>query len=87
MDKIEQQLLTIWEEVLRKDGIGLDDSFFTSGGTSIKVIQLHDLIYNIYPDIVEITDIFTYPSISELANVIRERQAQVGAEDTRQTNL
>ncbi|WP_264529208.1 non-ribosomal peptide synthetase [Flavobacterium sp. N502540] len=36
----EKLLVSIWEEVLKKEGIGIKDNFFTVGGDSIKSIQI-----------------------------------------------
>ncbi len=38
--ELEKELVKIWELVLMKENIGIEDDFFTLGGHSIKIIQV-----------------------------------------------
>lgn len=39
-DEMEEKLALIWSEVLKKDKVGVKDSFFEMGGNSLKAIQI-----------------------------------------------
>ena len=39
-NEIEEKLALIWSEVLKKDKVGIKDSFFEMGGNSLKAIQI-----------------------------------------------
>lgn len=70
---IENFLTGIWERVLQKEKIGVNDNFFDIGGNSLLVMQTHSLIENVYPELTTIPDLFAYPSISKLAEFIMKR--------------
>ncbi|MBW7476951.1 non-ribosomal peptide synthetase [Paenibacillus oenotherae] len=69
-NEIEEKLLQICSGVLETEGIGMDDSFFDHGGTSIQINQIYAQVDVVYPNIVTVTDMFTYPSIAKLAQFI-----------------
>jgi amino acid adenylation domain-containing protein/non-ribosomal peptide synthase protein (TIGR01720 family) len=71
---LEKQLLAIWSELLAIDSIGIDDKFFDIGGNSLLSMTLQKNICDRLDINLSITDIFTYPSIRELANFIAEPQ-------------
>jgi acyl carrier protein len=59
--------------VLGLSKVGIHDNFFQLGGNSLKIIRLLKLIDNLYPDMVKVNDLFDFATISQLANVIKER--------------
>lgn len=69
---LEKKLAGIWEELLEYRAIGIHDNFFDVGGNSMKVIQLHQRIQKDYPGGLEIYQIFSHPTIKELADLLRE---------------
>ncbi|MCL1809124.1 MAG: amino acid adenylation domain-containing protein [Clostridiales bacterium] len=67
----EVLLMNIWREVLGRNDIGVSDNFFDVGGNSIILVQaFNKLVQVLGPDTVKITDLFSYPTISELAEYI-----------------
>ncbi|QNN43932.1 non-ribosomal peptide synthetase [Pedobacter roseus] len=68
---IERELVSIWEEVLGREGIGVMDNFFELGGNSIKVIYLYREIKKRYLDEIQIHEIFSNPTIFQLNKLIR----------------
>ncbi len=72
-NEIEKNLYEIWKKVLNVDKIGTGDNFFDIGGSSILLIQVHSKIEKIYPEVVTGTDLFTYPTISKLAQYIKRK--------------
>ena len=65
----EEKLIKVWEEVLTRSGIGINDNFFEIGGDSIKAIQIAARLqrYNLK---LEIGDLFKYPTIKQLSYYI-----------------
>jgi len=53
--------------------IGLNDNIFEMGASSLKLAQIHEKIDEAYPDVVELTDFFDYPTIEELAGFVAKK--------------
>lgn len=75
LDQIEQDLVQIWEQVLGIKGVGTHYNFFDIGGNSMSLIQMHSLIEPMYAG-VTVINLFAYPSISKLAEYIRQTTYQ-----------
>ena len=67
---IEKNLAQIWREVLGVEIISIKDNFFDLGGNSLLLMRMHSKIETQYPDKVKITDVFSNPTISLLAEFI-----------------
>ncbi len=65
-NELEQKMVEIWEGVLGKEHIGINDNFFYSGGDSIKSIQILSRL-NRAGYKLAMKDIFQYPVIAELS--------------------
>ncbi|ASS65418.1 MULTISPECIES: non-ribosomal peptide synthetase [unclassified Paenibacillus] len=68
--EIEQSVSRIWRELLGRDSIGLQDSFFEIGGSSMLLAQMYERIEELYPGAILMTDIFGAPSIERLSALI-----------------
>jgi len=77
-NETEKTLQSIWESLLKRDGFGVNDNFFTIGGGSLKAIQLLSRITSRFSIHIQLTDIFNYPTIALLAAHI-DRQERVVA--------
>ncbi|MCU0288692.1 MAG: condensation domain-containing protein, partial [Acidobacteria bacterium] len=77
-DKLEQQLVETWAELLgkEKDKLGIDDNFFEIGGHSLKVTILIARMHKIFNVKLPLTEIFRGPTIRELAARIRKSSDQ-----------
>jgi polyketide synthase PksM len=64
-DKTEQALVDIWEELLKRENIGIHDNFFALGGQSLLAIQLVSTICKELGVKIGIKDLFANPSIAE----------------------
>jgi amino acid adenylation domain-containing protein len=63
----------IWARVLGLAEIDVNQNFYDMGGDSILAGQLFNEINHEYPEIINISDIFSYPSIMELSKYIDEK--------------
>lgn len=62
----EELLVSIWQEVLGTERIGILDNFFDFGGDSIKSIQVSSRLYQAGYK-VDMKHLFKYPAIAELS--------------------
>jgi len=70
--KTERQIQEIWCGLLDVRHVDVYDQFFEIGGNSFLVSQMHYQIEKLYPGCITVADIFSYPTISELADFIRK---------------
>ncbi|HLP62490.1 MAG TPA: amino acid adenylation domain-containing protein, partial [Candidatus Deferrimicrobium sp.] len=68
---VEKKLAEIWEKVLGRMNIGINENFFQVGGDSIKSIQIISRL-NSAGYKLEMKDLFQYPTISELAPHVKK---------------
>ena len=65
---LKEQLIKIWQSVLKQETISLTDNFFELGGTSISLISIQEKIAEKIGYSLAITDLFRYPTINSLVN-------------------
>lgn len=68
----------IWKKVLGYEEIGVNESFFDIGGDSILLSKVYTAIENKYPGKVQMGDLFSYTSVSQLAAYI-DSQNETGS--------
>jgi acyl-CoA synthetase (AMP-forming)/AMP-acid ligase II/acyl carrier protein len=64
--EIERRLKEICDKVLGR-AIGVGDNLFDIGASSLKLIEIHEQLDELYPNQVELTELLDYPTIAELA--------------------
>ena len=62
----------IWEQLLKVDGIKLDDNFFDLGGHSLLTIKLIHAIEAATGEQVTIADVFENPTVREFARLLTD---------------
>ncbi|MFC4634985.1 amino acid adenylation domain-containing protein [Dokdonia ponticola] len=75
-NELQEQLVAIWEKVLQKDKIGIQDNFFDLGGHSLLAVKIASDIQRMLDVKVEITKLFLEPTIAELAIEIENQSWQ-----------
>ena len=73
---MEEKLVTIWEQVLKVEQVGINDNFFELGGHSLLVTQLVSRIRDTFNIEIPLRDLFTAPTVSQLAASIEQSQQQ-----------
>jgi len=73
----EQRLAAIWSQVLGVEQIGLDDNFFELGGHSLDALRLIGAINQALGLQLNISVLFTAPSVGQLVRVIDAGQPNV----------
>ncbi|MFN8578548.1 MAG: amino acid adenylation domain-containing protein [Candidatus Sericytochromatia bacterium] len=67
-------LIDIWKKVLKLNNIDINSNFFELGGHSLIAIELIDSIIEYYQVDISLKELFSYPTISKLYNLIKEKQ-------------
>lgn len=76
---MEQHLKSIFDAVLEDKSVGAGDNFFELGISSLALAEIHQRIDDQYPGIIDITDLFEYQTISDVALFIQSKSGQAGA--------
>ena len=75
LSEIENKLTTIVDTAMQGKRVGLNDNLFEVGASSLKLIEIHERIDHDYPGLVDLTELFDFPTIAELA---RHLQSKLG---------
>ncbi len=71
-DRVELQLVAIWEQVLGIAPIGTRDNFFDLGGYSLLALRMFSAIEQIFGKRLPMALLFQTPTIEGLADVLRD---------------
>jgi acyl-CoA synthetase (AMP-forming)/AMP-acid ligase II/acyl carrier protein len=71
--ELERRLLGICEAALPGKSIGIDDNLFELGASSLKLIEIHETIDRDFPGLIDLTELFDFPTIAELAAHIERK--------------
>ena len=72
---IEDKLKTICDAALEGKRIDIHDNLFEIGASSLKLIEIHEQIDREYPGKIDLTELFDYPTIAELAQHLQSKLA------------
>ncbi len=73
LSEIEDKLKTICDTALEGKRIGVNDNLFEVGASSLKLIEIHERIDHEYPGLVDLTELFDFPTIAELARHLQSK--------------
>ena len=76
--EIEEKLRTICDTALGGKRVDVNDNLFELGASSLKLIEIHEQIDRLYPGQVDLTELFDFPTIAELA---RHLESKLGASE------
>ncbi|MBP6514733.1 MAG: non-ribosomal peptide synthetase, partial [Steroidobacteraceae bacterium] len=74
---VELRLKQIVDDALPGKRIELEDNLFEIGASSLSLIQIHEQIDQTWPGLVDLTEIFDYPTIAELARLVETKLGAV----------
>ena len=66
----ERQILLVCRNVMESDVVGINDNLFEIGISSLILSEVHQQIEDLYPDKVDIVDLFDHQMLAELAKYI-----------------
>jgi acyl-CoA synthetase (AMP-forming)/AMP-acid ligase II/aryl carrier-like protein len=64
---LEARLQSLCETALPGKRIDVNDNLFEIGASSLKLIEIHESIDRDFPGLVDLTELFDYPTITQLA--------------------
>ena len=73
--ELEEQLKTICDAALEGKRLEVNDNLFEVGASSLKLIEIHEQIDRLYPGKVDLTELFDFPTIAELAKHLEGKLA------------
>jgi acyl-CoA synthetase (AMP-forming)/AMP-acid ligase II len=73
LSEIENKLTTIVDTAMQGKRVGLNDNLFEVGASSLKLIEIHERIDHDYPGLVDLTELFDFPTIAELARHLQSK--------------
>jgi amino acid adenylation domain-containing protein len=76
-NRVEEQLASIWSDVLRRDRVGVRDNFFDLGGHSLLLIRVHARIRKELDQDIAVVDLFRYPTIESMASWLEQRRLKL----------
>ncbi|HEY4214428.1 MAG TPA: non-ribosomal peptide synthetase [Steroidobacteraceae bacterium] len=75
LSEIENRLKTICDAALEGKRVDVHDNLFEIGASSLKLIEIHEQIDREYPGQVDLTELFDFPTIAELARHLEAKLA------------
>ena len=73
---LEKQLCTLWQELLRRNTVGVRDDFFVLGGSSLLAVRLCAQIERALGHKVSLATLFKAPTVEQLARAIERKQSR-----------
>lgn len=64
--ELERKVAEVWKRVLRLDKVGVHDPFFDLGGDSLRLVQVHTELLELFGKAFTIMDLFRHPTIFAL---------------------
>lgn len=79
-NNLQRQLIRIWERLLGRQDVGIDDHYFDLGGHSILALQLFTEIEHLTGKRLPLATLFKAPTIRELASILQSTQRPISWE-------
>jgi acyl-CoA synthetase (AMP-forming)/AMP-acid ligase II/acyl carrier protein len=73
--RVEKQLKAIVDDALPGKHVDIDDNLFDIGASSLTLIQIHERIDELFPGQIDLTELFDFPTISQLARHLEAKLA------------
>lgn len=84
--EMEQMLVVIWQQVLHREQIGVNDHFMSIGGDSIKAIQITGKLRDAGWK-VTVKDVMEYPTVKEMAERLTPTEQKREVRDVQDSYL
>jgi acyl carrier protein len=72
---VEEEILSIWQESLGVEKIGVQDDFLALGGDSIQAARILFRVNERFSMDLQISDIFTTSTVASMANLVQEKKS------------
>lgn len=84
---LQERIAEIWQELLNVNNVGVKDNFFDLGGHSLLTVQVHRRLGELVDHQLSITDMFRYPTIQSLAEVLNRKAGEQHHRADQQTGI
>lgn len=74
---LEQLLVTLWQDVLPVEPIGIDDDFFALGGDSLHAMMVINRLRQRFDELFHLSTLFRSPTVRSLGQVLQENYPTV----------
>lgn len=71
---LERTIASVWQEVLNREKLGVNDNFFDLGGNSLLMAQVNAELKKVLKKDISVTEMFQYPSIGAVAEYLAKTQ-------------
>jgi natural product biosynthesis luciferase-like monooxygenase protein len=78
---IERTIAALWQELLGRERIGIDDNFFDVGGHSLLVVRMHRRLRELVAEPITLTDLYRFPTIRSLTDFLTRDAGASAAHD------
>lgn len=78
LSETEVKISGIWANFLCLDTIDIYESFYDMGGDSLIATALLKEMEKAFPEVLDITDIFTYPTVVDISGYIEQKTMKTG---------
>jgi polyketide synthase PksJ len=78
-NRIEEQLATVWSEILGVGRVSVRSNFFDLGGHSLLLVRVRERLRREMDFDISVVDLFRYPTIESLAAAIERRSQSIPA--------
>jgi acyl carrier protein len=78
---MEEKLAEIWKQVLQLDEVGINDNFFESGGNSMKIISVTNLINEAFDVNIPVVKLFRFTTIRAIGQLLANEETKVRDRD------
>jgi acyl-coenzyme A synthetase/AMP-(fatty) acid ligase/acyl carrier protein len=78
---LDERTITIWESILNREKIGIQDNFFDLGGHSLKATRVLTKIQEEFGVRIDLKNLFIAPTIEHLSNYVETVQWMENQED------
>ncbi|VFM96606.1 MAG: Phosphopantetheine attachment site [Candidatus Kentron sp. G] len=73
----EKTIASIWQEVFKKEKIGIDTNFFDIGGRSLTMMPICMKLQDVFKRDIPVAELFKYPTVAGMARYIDEQITRV----------
>jgi acyl carrier protein len=70
---LEARLQALVETALPGKRIDVNDNLFEIGASSLKLIEIHESVDRDFPGLIDLTELFDYPTIAQLAKHLEKK--------------
>lgn len=71
---LQVRLAEIWRQILGVRRVGLNDSFFQLGGTSLSIVKLYERVQELLLTEIAVADLFSYHTIEMLTDYLDQKK-------------